>query len=318
MRRVASLTSDGDPGLRNAYADAMAPWKAYRLRIPPRGTFGKAERVSAVHHATHVESALRIVADGAIRAVPHPDGEDLGLGDRPLVWLAPNHWRDGSMYGTTRFSFDWAKLVKGCRIYWVEGADEPISLNCCLFITASKAHRPRLIRYRPKKSKGPLRIVRGEWWWRSDVSLKLIFDRDLDLAGCTELNFIEHHHSGCVPGPRARCAEALDRGALASARVMAALLSGKGHLRPAALFAKGRQRSQIQIAIHRIREVLDATDCDLHGPLRKRRHVDAAVRAALHLLASGETHSAAETAALVGSDGRVDRSLVRMLAALER
>jgi hypothetical protein len=82
-------------------------------KISPRGAFGTAERLSAVHHATHVEPALRILADGAIRAVAHPEGEDLGLGDRPLVWLAPNRWRDGSMYGTTRFSFDFTTLVKG-------------------------------------------------------------------------------------------------------------------------------------------------------------------------------------------------------------
>ena len=101
------------------------PWSPYRLSVGPNSQRSALRRV---HHVTHVEAALRILADGHIARSLIFDESILNETRTTVVWMSPNVWFHGSRYGNVQFSFDFADLVRGRKLYWVE-------FDCELFAT---------------------------------------------------------------------------------------------------------------------------------------------------------------------------------------
>lgn len=295
------------------YVPEMAPWKHYRLKTPSRCRLGDGRTFRVIHHVTHATSALRILEDGLITP---STSRELGVGghsDRAVTWLAPNDYKDGSRYGTVRFSFDFEKLTKRRKIYWVLGADNRQTKKCVLLITDQDVGDLPVRRYYPRKSKGPLRLVDGTWMWRPDVSLKIIVDHEIPLTEAVGFDFIEHHHGMCSLGSHSACEETGKEPYKASARVLAGMVSHRLRLPAELLVDKTLPAGWLQWAKFYIEKALGPQDDKLSGPITRRDDVDVVLGAALTQLAAGLSEQAAQTAALIGSDRKLEKSLQRLV-----
>src|SRR5260221_12312718 len=97
-------------------------WKKYKCGIPStRHNWVNSDcaPVKWVLHTAHMNDALRIIEDGYIRSSLVWDESKLRNTRTCVSWVSPNIWHQ-SLYGNVRLRFDWARLAKGQRFYWVE------------------------------------------------------------------------------------------------------------------------------------------------------------------------------------------------------
>ena len=290
-----------------------APWKPYRLYLPSKKKgAGNGRGFELVHHVTHAASALRIFSDGRIRASDVAGISALGQ-HRPVCWLAPNHWVNGSHYGCAQFSFNFDDLTRDRKIYWVIGADDLETKQCVLLVTNRDVSQLPVKRYRPAKSKGPLRRHKGAWMWRSDVSLKIIVDRDLTIEDVEIFGFVKHHPDMCILHEDGDCHENDDDAGRACARVLAGLISRRIQLPARFLIDNGRPAGWLQTGKFYIEKTLGGHEDGLSGQVGRKRQIDSIVAASLASLAAGQTQTAAAASALIRSDTKLAKSIGRLV-----
>ena len=113
-----------------------------------------------VHHVAHVAQGQRIAAEGRVRtARVEGDGRLRGRGVRGL-WVSPNVWANGSIYGNVRFSFDWESVIEGRRLYWVEGVKAVRPRTCRFLLSKRKFDAVNGVRrYDAREERGPVRCI---------------------------------------------------------------------------------------------------------------------------------------------------------------
>uniref|UniRef100_UPI00288B1547 hypothetical protein n=1 Tax=Xanthomonas sp. WCS2017Cala2-12 TaxID=3073639 RepID=UPI00288B1547 len=79
---------------------------------------------SEVYHITHFEAAKELIASGRIITQLIKDKSKLNGEDIKVLWLSPNDWYNGSLYGNVRFSYNINDLIKGKNFYGVEVMDQ--------------------------------------------------------------------------------------------------------------------------------------------------------------------------------------------------
>lgn len=183
--------------------------KAYRL---PKGALRQGHgctRLDALYHVAHLADAVRILEDLRIPARRVDDDSVLDSHRVSVVWTAPNRWPStGSRYGTVEFAFDFARLVEGRRLYWVEGVERRRRGTCRLLVSGGDVDGLPVRRYDPERTRGPLRLVDGQWFWRDDLELELMVHEDLPISSCDVVSVVAHHRQYCQGGPVARCPDA--------------------------------------------------------------------------------------------------------------
>jgi hypothetical protein len=279
-----------------------APWKPYACVVPAKGVTGTCTVLSTVHHVTHTESALRILADGKITRGLIYDESVLNDSRTTVVWLSPNTWYDGSRYGCVQFTLDFADIVAGRKVYWVEA--RKYKIDAYRFIISDQDLKKLPVKpYDVTAEEGPLRYVGGVWYWNATQTAEFLLDASILLHQCKKVDFIKHHDMYCaVPGG---CDDLKSDGAKAAGRVMAYLLSRGFRVidRP---LTETVPKKALSIAAERgissICEGLDAESGKLSGPLHAETNVHVVLRAALQQFAVGDVTLAQATANLIGSD----------------
>jgi hypothetical protein len=294
----------------------MKPWNEYALKLPKKGDLGSGRSLASVMHVTHTASALRILEDGRVVRGLIQDESALNAFRTTVTWLSPNHWHYGSRYGNVEFSFDFAKLVTGRAIYWVERIQKYRPHACRLLISDGDVSKLPVIHYDPNKAKGPLRFIDGAWWWNGDITLELMLDADLMLADCIKLDFINHHPSMCAVDWNS-CQEKGQAGDRPAARIVAGILAREWNVVDHLLVnsAGNDVSNAMDVGLSRIPLMLAAINDKLAGPLKGKASIDAALRAALLQLASGDREGAKATAALLPNDRALLKSLSRICEA---
>jgi hypothetical protein len=154
--------------------------------------------MDVVHHGTHVADARRIIEDGQIEARLVYDKSLLNQTRTCVTWFSPNVWVDGSRYGTVQFSFAWAPLVQGRKLFWVEVIKKYTPHACRFLLTKRKQlNDDRLKFYDAESESGPLRLHDGTSYRNPDVTLEFMLDEDADISKCHELSFVKHHPTYC-------------------------------------------------------------------------------------------------------------------------
>ena len=158
--------------------------------------------LTTVSHVAHIDLALRIVADGKIKAGLVFDESKLNKERILVVWLSPNHWVDGFRYGNVRFNYNWSTLISGKKFYWVESMAYGVA--ACRILITSNDYSGRLTQYIPTQHDGP-------WWfdastnthyWNSNHCLEIMIEDDLDISDCTNTDFVDHHSRFCCNNPK--------------------------------------------------------------------------------------------------------------------
>lgn len=117
--------------------------------------------LSTVRHTVHLPVARRIIEDGKIKAGLVYDKSRLNKSRISVSWLSANEWAFGSLYGTVGFQFEWEKLVKYKRIYWVEviGSYHPAAYR--FLLTFDDISSPLVTKYDPEHDDGQMKLKDG-------------------------------------------------------------------------------------------------------------------------------------------------------------
>lgn len=177
----------------------MADWETYSFK-PSAGC-----RLSSVYHVVHLPVARRILEDGALRAGLIADESKLNRSRTCVTWLSANTWANGSIYGNVQFAFDWADIIDGLQVYWVEAMTgySPAAYRFLLTdreMSMSKHVKP----YDPTIDEGPLVRRGGEWFWNDAYTSEFMIEADISLDTCKDVRFIRHHPKICRSG-RSKC-----------------------------------------------------------------------------------------------------------------
>lgn len=175
-------------------------WRAYKVGEKskrPNWTEQTCQPFSHLYHIAHIDHAYDIVRNQEIQSYLVQDKSILNKERISVVWLSPNDWYQGSMYGNIRFCLDLNDVISGMSFYWVEVMKEYTPVAPRILIT-DKNH-PDLSPYDPTVGDGP--------WWHDvstnthyrngDFNLEFMLERDVQLKEVKEYDFVKHHESFC-------------------------------------------------------------------------------------------------------------------------
>ncbi|MCA8936472.1 MAG: hypothetical protein KDB68_09700 [Planctomycetes bacterium] len=169
------------------------------------------EPLGIVYHVTHIEGALQIAHSGQIRAHLVSDTSRMNAFRVEVVWLSPNEWFKGSMYGQIRFVMDWNTPIK-METYWVEAmAYTPPAPRILFAMPADIPTGLKMAKYDPKVGDGPWYVdAAGMNWWHGDYTLEFMYMGDLDLKYVKRVDFVPHHSTHCLllKAPASDCPDA--------------------------------------------------------------------------------------------------------------
>ncbi|MBX9771915.1 MAG: hypothetical protein K2X29_11115 [Candidatus Obscuribacterales bacterium] len=165
----------------------------------------KGVKIKHLWHVAHLSDATRIIDDRVIKPQLVYDESILQSYRLPVVWLSPNRWHKGPMYGTVDFEYDLNFFCSGnleeCCIYWVEAIEKysPIALR---FLLSEKADletvtNRALIKLSPGTFNQPLYFDETEWRRLNNFTYEIMLDASLPLKGCKRIFFEEHNSDYC-------------------------------------------------------------------------------------------------------------------------
>ncbi len=154
--------------------------------------------VTCVYHTAHIADSFRIVEDGYIRSSLVWDESKLRNTRTCVAWVSPNSWQR-SLYGNVRFSFDWGRLVRGKRLYWVEAMVQYQPTAYRILVTSSRHSGDGLQEYDHTSNNGPLYFdgLDQIWYCNGELNGELMIELDLPLDDCIKIDFVAHHASIC-------------------------------------------------------------------------------------------------------------------------
>jgi len=204
-------------------------WTPYSVGEPstkPNWTNSDCSPFETVYHICHVKDAFRYIEDGDIKSSLVWDESKLRNTRTCVSWLSPNLWSAGSLYGNIRFDFEWPKLVKGKKFYWVEAMTNYRPTAYRILITDDESFG--LTEYPPEDGDGPLYYDKKNdiWYCNGDLTGEFMVDSDLSLRKCSAVGFV-HHHDVLCRKDGSGCADRRQRGAVAGAKLIARLIAQK-------------------------------------------------------------------------------------------
>jgi hypothetical protein len=233
-----------------------------------------------------------------------------------VAWFSANTWAEGSIYGNAQFAFSWDELIEGKKIYWVEVMRDYSPPAYRFLITGAKPYNLRRITpYDPTTDEGPLRIVKGKWYWNGSFTSEFMIDANVNLRRCQNVTFVGHHPNICrLHG--SSCSDRHRPYFSSGAQVLAYAISTDMHYISKRFLSKD-PKGQPEIG-YVVRDSLEyllqelAEDNQFGGPLKVMVARSAALKGALSLYGSGLADDARDLASLFNTFGRLKRSLEEM------
>lgn len=197
-------------------------WTPYSVGAWGGGGSVECQRLPTVSHVTHVNPALTILRDGALRPRLIYDESRLNTERILVTWLSPNDWTNagGFRYGNVAFDLDWSDVTDGRRFYWV-GVMTYQPVACRILIT-QKDRDGELERYDPSLRNGPWwRSERtGHDYWNGKYCVEFMLEAEVPLPDVTRVRFVKHHATRCSIDYRT-CPECGHDAGRAAARLLA-------------------------------------------------------------------------------------------------
>jgi hypothetical protein len=155
---------------------------------------------SEVYHITHITASKYLLESKRIIPQLVQDKSKLNTERIKVVWLSPNTWADGSMYGNIRLSFDFNKLIQDKNFYAVEVMDKYNPIACRILITSKNYNTHSLLSpYNPyNEFDGPWHIdSSGKNYYHKNYNIEFMFDDELLLNDASKIDFVKHHPIFC-------------------------------------------------------------------------------------------------------------------------
>lgn len=158
------------------------------------------QEFSTVYHVTHIPSSKYLLETKKISPNLIQDKSKLNTERIKVIWLSPNNWSEGSLYGNIRFSYDINEIIKNKNFYAVEVITEYNPEACRILITSKKyTNHKTLCKYDPyKKYSGPWYIdSKGVNYYNKSYNIEFMFEDDLYILDAKEIDFVKHHDRFC-------------------------------------------------------------------------------------------------------------------------
>jgi hypothetical protein len=289
--------------MRKKSGGEMVEWEKYDFDI----NGNDAVQFDEVTHIAHTKNACRIIEDGKIRSSLVYDKSKLNTHRVSVTWFSANTWGLGSIYGTTKFSFDWKSIIAGKKPYWVE------------VITSYRPHAFRIlfaseppagsiaVPYDPKTAKGPLKFRKGIWYRHKAYCSEFLLDSDVGISEAKEINFERHNLDRCRFG-KSSCPDKGVSHDQSVAKVSAFLLANRGRILKLAdqltIDVKGTRRlhSNIDIAFCELADLLQRLKYKGYVPDADAGTVKGIVESAISLFSQGNVREARKTISVLSSE----------------
>jgi len=176
------------------YTEATILGKKRKLPYDYRKLF------SAVYHITHVPASKYLLETKCIIPQLIHDKSKLNTERIQVIWLSPNEWYQGSLYGNVRFSYDFTKMIFGKKFYAVEVMTDYNPTACRILITDKDYTSNALLEeYNPHiLNNGPWYIdPDGNNFYHKDYNIEFMFEDQLSLNDAIKVDFVKHHPDLC-------------------------------------------------------------------------------------------------------------------------
>ena len=181
-------------GIFDDYKIYKGKHSRFNIMLDNRQSFSK------VYHVTHIPLSKYLLETKKIIPSLIQDKSILNSERIKVVWLSPNVWAFGSLYGNIRFSYDFNQLIENKNFYAVEVMESYRPVACRILITNKDYSKHRILtKYNPyKKYDGPWYInSHGENHYNKDCNIEFMFENDLDVFDAKEIDFVKHHDRFC-------------------------------------------------------------------------------------------------------------------------
>lgn len=159
-----------------------------------------AKEFSEVYHITHLSAAKHLLESHKIHPQLIQDQSALNGEMIKVVWLSPNEWINGSLYGNIRFSYNFNDLINNKKFYAVEVMNDYNPPACRILISDKEyQNHPVLKPYNPYiEFDGPWHIdAEGRNFYYEHCNIEFMFESDLDLSSAFKIDFVSHHSRFC-------------------------------------------------------------------------------------------------------------------------
>jgi hypothetical protein len=175
------------------------PWQQYAITREMLGRKGRLAEFHQIRHIAHLSDARLILSQGVIRNQLVYDESLLQQYRLPVVWLSPNRWSVGSLYGTIAFEFNFQEIVDlAPRIFWVEGMSyRPETIRLILSASDLAAAVPDLVEFEYSQIGNPLYLQDSVWRRRDEYQYEIMLDTQLPMGICKSISFEDHHKTYC-------------------------------------------------------------------------------------------------------------------------
>ncbi len=274
----------------------MSEWSRFCFKIETPLSINTPELVE-VHHIVHLQISRRILEDEQLRAGLIHDESKLNRSRLCVTWLSANCWHNGSIYGTVRFTFDWATIIKGRSLYWVEAMGYGNAAYRLLVTDRDLSNDKRVIPFDPAKERGPIRFKNGRWYWNAQYTSEFMVESDLSLSIAKSLSFVGH--SKCRES--GKCPEQKTTWNIAAAQTLAFLLGNDIHCVDHLLRDDNELNREAESYINYLWSALGRKKDRFGGVLKKSKSTEDVLLGALALYGSGQYAAAIETVKTINS-----------------
>ena len=162
--------------------------------------YNNLKQFATVYHITHLSASKYLLESQRIIPQLIQDKSKLNTERIKVIWLSPNEWYQGSLYGNIRFSYNFNNLIKNKKFYSVEVMSDYNPHACRILISSEEYNQhPLLSPYNPyNKYDGPWHIdSNGINFYHGDYNIEFMFDDELDIKEATMIDFVKHHPDYC-------------------------------------------------------------------------------------------------------------------------
>ncbi len=285
---------------------SSSEWETYKISDQNSGV------LSTVRHIVHLPVARRIIEDGKIKAGLVHDKSRLNKSRISVSWLSANEWGPGSLYGTVGFQFEWEKLIKYKRIYWVEAMASYHPHAYRFLLTFEEITSPLVAKYDPEHNDGPLRFKDGKWLWNTQFTSEFMIADDLIVSQSAGIEFVPHHQKYCRT--HTNCSEKIanPQPPTTAGKLLAYILAHRvhdldAHMQPD---AGGRNRI-LDLASSWLWLVIDHVK--YNGPLGKDAECDSVIKGAFALFGVDKVEDGKNLLGLIASKAEAHQALIRLI-----
>lgn len=167
-----------------------------KLTIP----VDNAKQFSDVYHITHLNAAKYLLETEKIIPQLIQDKSQLNGQLIKVVWLSPNEWIQGSLYGNVRFTYSFNDLIKDKKFYSVEVMEDYNPPACRILISDKDFSDHEILKpYDPRKQyDGPWHIDEKDQNFKHEsYNIEFMFDGEISIGKASRIDFVDHHQSLC-------------------------------------------------------------------------------------------------------------------------